>query len=498
MMVGRTSSDNSIIFLPAVEIARLIRDGGVSSLEVVEAHLRQIADHNGRLNAIVTIDEQGARQRARDADLALRRGEVWGPLHGVPFTIKDVFETAGLLTTSGSPRLAKYVPVRDATVVARLRSAGGILLGKTNTPMFAGDNQTHNKVFGQTNNPWDVNRTPGGSSGGSAAAIAAGFSPLDIGSDLGGSVRRPAHYCGVYGLKPSDFVVPHTGHIPPPPNVQSWGLLRYLFSPGPLARSVEDLRLALSLIAGPDGRHSDAIPFQPNSPIIRPPGPLRFAWTDDFDGLPVSEETRQALKDLAVKLEAAGCRVQRAGPSGFDYRQALRTDGEIEQAGFFARSHLPRPILRWIAGSIFSRDPLASGYLSGAGANLGTYASALARRDAFIELLETYLADWDGWLVPTAPTPAFPHTSTRGKLAQLAARIEVDGRPVPYFSGTSAHMNIFNLTGSPVVVLPVARTKEGIPIGVQLVGRRFQDMELLNAAAQIEQVIGPWQAPPGY
>jgi amidase len=371
-------------------------------------------------------------------------------------------------------------------------------LGKTNTPQFAGDNQTHNKVFGQTNNPWNVARTPGGSSGGSAVAVAAGLSPVDIGSDLGGSVRRPAHYCGVYGMKPSDFTVPHTGHIPPPPNIRSWGMLRYLFSPGILARCVEDLELALPLIAGADGSHTDVPPLHISPAPRKPISELRFAWTDDFDGLPVTQETRKALEDLAGRLRTAGCRVERLSPPGFDFRLALRTDGEIEQTSFFARSHLPRFLLRGMADLIFARDPLASGYLSGAGATLGAYTAAMVRRDGFIDQLENFLGNWDGWLVPAAPTPAFPHTHTTNPLEQLTASLQVDERQVSYFIGTSVHTNIFNLTGSPVVVLPVTLSRDGLPIGVQLVGRRWQDMDLLSAAQKIQEVIGPFQPPPGY
>jgi amidase len=275
-------------------------------------------------------------------------------------------------------------------------------------------------------------------------------------------------------------------------------LLRYLFSPGPLARSVQDLQVALSIIAGADGVHSEVPPLKLSSPPDCVLGQLRFAWMDDFDGLPVTEDTRYALEDLAARLGAQGCTVQRASPASFDFRLALRTDGEIEQTSFFARYRLPRFFLRWIAGWIFPRNPLASGYLFGAGANLGAYASALVRRDAFIDLIENFLQNWDGWIVPVASTPAFPHTRTRNQLEQLSATVEVDGKRVSYIIATCAHTNIFNLTGSPVVVLPAARSKEGLPIGFQLVGRRWHDMELLNAAEQISKVASSFQPPPGY
>jgi amidase len=205
---------NNLVFATVHELATGIRQRRVSAMEVLDAYLAQIARHNPAFNAIVTLDAERARRRAQDADAALAQGNVWGPLHGVPITIKDSIETAGLRTTSGFPPLADYVPSADAPVVARLRAAGAIILGKTNLPTLAGDAQTDNPLFGRSNNPWDVTRTPGGSTGGGAAAVAAGLSPLEIGSDYGGSVRGPAHFCGVYALKPTDRRLPDTGHIP--------------------------------------------------------------------------------------------------------------------------------------------------------------------------------------------------------------------------------------------------------------------------------------------
>jgi len=478
-------------------MARLIREKQVSACEVMEAHLRQIEAWNPKINAIVTLDAEGALRGAREADAALGRGDNHGPLHGVPFTIKDVYETAGMRTTSGSRRLAGYIPRQDASVVARLRAAGAILIGKTNTPEFANDNQTDNRQFGRTNNPWDLSRTTGGSSGGAAAAIATGCSPLDIGGDLGGSIRRPAHYCGIYGMKPTDHLVPHTGHIPPPPGVRSWGMLRHLFSAGPLARSVADLRLALTLIAGADGHDPEVPPVSLSAPQeLRPLRELRIAWTDDCAGVQPTAETRAALEAFAGQLQSLGCRVERCAPSGFDFPEALHTDGEVEQTSFFAQAHMPRLLLRVIARLWYSRDPLVSGYLSGAGSDLGRYSSALVRRDRYIDLLERFLENWDAWLLPVAPSAAFPHLpQTASTLKKLTSHVDIDGKPVSYMLASTGNMNIFNLTGSPVVVLPLAHTKEGLPIGVQVVGRRWMDMELLAVAGQLAEVIGPYQPP---
>jgi len=258
---------SDLVFTPAHQLAGMIRDRTVSAVEVLEAHLRQISKHNAKLNAICTLDEERARQRAKRADQALARGENWGVLHGVPITIKDIFETSGLRTTAGSKLLKDYIPQQDATVVQRLLTAGAIILGKTNLAHLAGDYQSTNDLFPQVNNPWNLNYTPGGSSGGSAAAVAAGLSPLDLGNDFGGSIRQPAHFCGVFGLKPTDRRVPTTGIIPEVPGMPK--CIRQMMTVGCLARSVEDLRLCFSLIAGADPQQPDIPPVPLDTPSDR-------------------------------------------------------------------------------------------------------------------------------------------------------------------------------------------------------------------------------------
>jgi amidase len=491
---------DKLTFLTATELASLIRDKHVSSREVLETHLSHIATHNPSVNAIVTLDEKGARQHAREADEALARGEIWGPLHGVAVTIKDVFETAGMRTTSSFKPLAAYVPKQDATVVARLRQAGAIILGKTNAPEMAGDEQTDSPLFGRTNNPWNLERTPGGSSGGSAAAVASGMSPLDIGSDIGGSVRNPAHFCGVFSLKPSDYRVPFIGHIPPPPGSKGRGLLRYFLTPGPLARSVQDLRLALSIIAGPDEREWEVPPVPLTPPPDRVLRELHIAWSDDF-GIPTSNEIRSTLANLAAELTRLGCHVERCDPPEFDYFQALRVYGTLKEAAYTVRStpmHLPRFIWRTLSEMIPASNPTARGLLRGAGTNLQGYAMALSQRDVFIAKMEHFLSDWDAWLCPVAALPAYPHLPSRNPIEQLRATVEVDGQTIPYLLATSVYTGLFNLTGNPVVVLPLARSKEGLPIGLQVVGKRWDDMNLLAVAEQLTRLTGGFQSPPGF
>lgn len=429
-------------FAGAVRTARAIREGTVSSGEVVEALLARIARYNPMLNAIVTLDAAGARERAALADAALGRGELWGPLHGVPVTFKDVFETRGLRTTSSHPGLAGYVPGRDATVVARLRQAGAIVIGKTNMPDLAGDNQSDSPLFGRANNPWDTARTPGGSSGGEAAAIAAGLSALGVGSDIGGSLRLPAHFRGVLAFKPTDHRVSNAGHIPPLPGTAS--TVRHLAVNGPLARDVADLRLWRTLAAGPDGRDSDVPPVPVAEAAPRQLAGLRIAWTDDVGGIPVTAQTRDALARLAQALAAAGCQVRRAAPATIDIEQAWRIYGHLYGAMVFAmQPRAARLAIRVLGPAIF-RDPIFGSSARAVNLNARQYLRTLAQRDEVLWALESFLAGIDAWICPVASLPAFPH-----RAPQRASRpLDVDGQQVP---GTSPRWGTPCWPVSPVI-----------------------------------------------
>lgn len=474
----------------ASELASLIRKKEASSAEIVDACYERISKYNPRLNAIVTLNETRARQRAREADAALAKGEIWGPLHGVPITIKDAYETEGLRTTSSFKPLADYVPKQDATVVARLREAGAIVLGKTNMPMLALDVQSDSPIFGRANNPWDIARTPGGSTGGGAASVAAGLSPLEVGSDLGGSVRIPAHFCGVFSIKPTEHLVSIAGHIPEPPGSPRG--VRHMGCPGLLARSIEDLRLALTLVAGMDGRRWETPPVPLSPAGKRALKEYRFAWTESFGSVKASQETCAILRRLAHKLEQAGCRVEEASPPGFDFDLAWRLYGEIAGAEIGSGMELlPRLLTSLQFRSIADPSSLKKGYLSGLRLNMNRYAAALTRRDGLISRLEDFLSGWDAWLCPVTVGPAFKH-------CKMGQPVEVDGRNVPYFTANMSFTSVFNMTGKPVVVLPVGSSADGLPMGIQVVGRHWQDMELLTTAEALTGVTGTFQAPPGY
>jgi amidase len=476
-------------FASATEIATAIRLRRLSAVQVLELYLRRIERFNPTLNAICTLDEAGARAAARRADDALARGELLGPLHGVPMTIKDALETAGLRTTGGYPPLSNHVPMKDATAVARLRAAGAVLVGKTNVPPLSADGRADNPIFGRTNNPWNLERTPGGSTGGGAAAVAAGLSAFDVGSDLAASVRVPAHWCGLFALKPTEGRVPNTGHIPEVPGTPH--ALRHMNTLGPLARSVDDLGTILKVIAGPDDSDWETAP----APLDDVPAPalrsLRFSWCTQFASETPSRETAQAITGLAKKLADLGANVEERSPAGFDFDDAWETWGEIVIAervvtqGEAARERVER--LKASLGDL----PVARGAARGARAGVADYMIALTRRDKLIGALEAFFGGCDAWLCPVAYGPAIGHVP-------FGTPVDVDGRKVPYFLATTAFTCPFNLTGHPAVVLPLAITKEGLPIGVQVLGRRWSEPALLALAKQLSLLTGPFRCPPGF
>lgn len=459
----------------AEELALGIRLRRWSAVEVLDAHLARIRVRNPDLNAIVLLDEDGARTRAAEADVALRRGECWGPLHGVPVTIKDSLSTAGLRTTAGFPPLAQYIPPRDATVVARIRAAGAVITGKTNLPLLALDYQCNSPLLGRANNPWDLERTPGGSTGGGAAAVAAGLSPLEIGSDIGGSVRIPAHYCGIYSIKPTEHRVSTAGHIPEPPMAPRG--VRHMATVGPLARSVADLRLALRIIAGADQDLWEAppVPLEPVE-VTRP----RVAWTDGFGGCPVTADTRSALSALAGRLERVGWIVEQARPD-LNFEQVWETWGQVLwcEVGSTMPPEAEAAEVKRLVGK--RDDPISRGMARCEGGTMRQFTAAMTARDSFIAVLDRFFEKYDVLLCPVTVGPAIRHCAP-------GTPVPVDDRSVTYLMGGLAYTAPFNLIGNPMVVLPMGRSAEGLPLGVQVAGRRWDDMRVLAVAEAIDRL----------
>jgi amidase len=491
---------SNLVFLPADRLAQLIRTRQVSAVEVLDAYLVQIVKHNSKLNAICTLDEKTARSQAQQADEALVRGENWGALHGVPITVKDVFATRGLRTTAGSMSLRDYIPQQDATAVSRLRSAGAIVLGKTNVGDLAGGYQGLNDVFPRANNPWHLDYTPGGTSSGGAAAIAAGLSAIDLCSDLGGSIRQPAHFCGIYGFKPTDRRVPTTGHIPEVPGAPR--CLRQMLTVGCLARSIEDLSLCLQIIAGADPAQPEIPPVPLERAIAKPLETLRVAWVDEWANYPVAAEIKSAMRSVATKLTGAGIAVAEWVPN-FDFPAAWQTYYELVAYNLvYARSLTIGDIRKnlaflWRDATQGDREFRKLGNIATIGLpisfnpTLKGYFETLTQRDRVTTQMDEALTPWDVWLCPVAITPAFTHRD-RG------AAIPVDNRHVPYSIASGAYVVPFNLTGHPVVVIPIGQTQAGLPIGMQIVGKRWQDLELLSIARELDNVVGDLRQPAGY
>jgi amidase len=472
----------------ASQAAKAIQNGLSTSYDTVKELLSAIEKRNPALNAIVTLDAEGALRQARAADEMRQRGEPMGPLQGVPITIKDSFETAGMRTVSGFPPFANRIPAADAPPVGRLRKAGAIILGKTNLPTLASGIQTNNPVFGRTNNPWDLTRTPGGSSGGAAAAISAGLSYLEMGSDIGGSIRIPAHFCGVYGLKCTGGRVSGKGHLASPKQLvipKGWEALLQLASIGPLARSIDDLRLAFPIIAEPGTPGLNRLP-------VKGLAQLQIAWTDDFGGTPLDSESCRLMGALAGQLKQAGCQVDHLAGAGFDYEEAWFVAG----ACLGAINTLFQPpmlrLMRKLTGPALLRrgqpHPLQRGLYTGMSLRPQTIADMLNKRQALIECCEHFLTDYDAWICPVFPSPAFTHR-------KADAPVEVDGKPLAQLLANLQHSVIFNLTGHPVVTIPIGLTAQGLPVGVQVIGRRWQEMALLNTAEQIASQTAGYQPP---
>ncbi|MFT3855085.1 MAG: amidase [Ilumatobacteraceae bacterium] len=473
--------------LSAIELAAVIRRREVSSREALAHFVERVDRLDGPLNAVVTRDLEAATAAAERADEATARGESSGPLHGVPMTIKDSFSTAGMRTTSGAPELADHVPTEDAAPVAAVRRAGAVIWGKTNLPIYAGDMQSYNDVFGTTANPWDVERSPGGSSGGSSAALSARFTPLEIGSDIGGSIRLPANMSGVYGHKPSYGIVPAHGQIPGPPGTLTQADIAVA---GPLARTAADLSLALDLMSGPDRWNHPAWRLELPAPRAAELTQLRIAtWFTD-PACPLDAEVAEALGGFVDRLDAAGCRIEREVTPGFDLgKAALRFHALVTAAvsGGYSLGQIEQ------YASATGDDPVAISKRDTA----MRHRQWLSHNESRLQLrrrFETFFEDHDVLLLPVMPCVAIHHDHTE----PIAARVvQTQSRPREYWE-INRWMAPAGLCFLPATVLPVAVTESGLPVGVQVVGPYLHDRTTLAFAAAAEELLGPCPTPPGY
>lgn len=459
---------DDLCWLSATELVQLIRSKRVSPVEVTEAVLVRIEQLNPVVNAFCTVTHDLARRAAKEAEISVMKGEDLGPLCGVPISVKDVIFTRGVRTTAGSRIYADFIPEEDAIVVERLKAAGAVILGKTNTPEFGHKGITENPLFGATRNPWSLERTPGGSSGGAGAAVAAGMGPLALGTDGGGSIRIPASFSGIYGLKPS------FGRIPVHPSFPGWETLSHT---GPMTRAVRDAALMLDVLAGPDDRDRHSLPEEPGSYLSacdESVKGLSVAWSPDLGYAAVDSEVGRIAEEAAAVFESLGCHVEAVNP-GWENPEEIF--GTLVAAQHFAalqdkldqwRDRMDRTLVRFLE--------------RGQAVTAVEYIQASLRRAAFWQDVQAFLARFDLLLTPTLAVPPFA-LGTLGPREIAGQRVS----PLGWFPFTYP----FNLTGQPAASVPAGFTADGLPVGLQIVGKRFADRTVLAASAAFE-AARPW------
>ena len=468
---------NDLTLLSASEMAKRIREKKISPVELAEAHLSKIEKLNAKLNAFVQVEPERVRSAASAAEASVMRGEPLGPLHGVPISVKSCIEIAGMKCEAGSRLRSGLIATKDAPLVSRLKQAGAIVLGTTNTPELLMAWETDNSLYGRTNSPWDPERTPGGSSGGEAAAIGARMSAGGVGSDGGGSIRVPAHFSGICGLKPTPGRTPATGHFPP-----SGGPFALIGVVGPMARTVADLQLLFEVMQGPDDGDTCAAPVSVHWPSENELERLKIGYFEEDGRTPVAGEIRNAVRTAADALRQAGFEVEPFRPQGLEEARQLWMKFFVKCAGmlispmFKGREQDQSPILRE-----FLEWSAAEPELTGA-----SLLEAWIRRDVLRGELLAEMQKYPILLCPPAAIPAFRHGERRW---------QIEGKPVNYLDAWS-YAEWFNLLGNPAAVVPVSRSSAGLPLGVQIVGRPWQEEQVLQVSAVIGRACGGWKAPP--
>ena len=468
---------DDLTFLSAVAMAAQIREKKISPIELADAHLAKIERLNPKLNAFVHVDTERVRREARAAETAVARGAEIGWLHGVPISIKNSIAVAGMRCESGTRLRSGFIAEHDAPLVARLRNAGAIILGVTNTPEILMAWETDNLLYGRTNSPWDLERTPGGSSGGEAAAIASGMSAGGVGSDGGGSIRVPAHFSGICGLKPTPGRIPSTGHFP-----ASSGPFALIGVVGPMARTVADLKALFEIMQGPDDGDTCAAPVPLRWPSDAEVKQLRIGYFEEDGRIPVTPETRAAIRTAADALRHAGFQVELFRPEGLEEARLLWKKFFVAAAGmlirpmFEGRDRDLSPILKQFLEWSAAEPPLTGESL----------LDAWIRRDVARADFLAQMKKYPILLCPAAAIPAFRHGERSWS---------IEGKTLEYLDAWS-YTEFFNLLGNPGAVVPVSHSSEGLPIGVQIVGRPWDEEQVLAVAAALERECGAWKIPP--
>ena len=479
-----------MIFESAHEILEKIKQGEVSSLEVLESFLAQVEKVNPKINAIVALDIERAKEKAKEADNKISLKSKLGPLHGLPMTIKDAFEVEGIVSTGGNPAWKDNIPKRNAEAVQRLVDAGAIIFGKTNVPFLSSDLQSFNKIYGTTNNPWDLERTPGGSSGGSAAALAAGMTPLELGSDIGGSIRVPAHFCGLYGHKPSYNIISEVGHMPPPPGSILTG--NGLSVAGPLARSPEDLEIALDVLVAAQEQDSQAWKVKLPKARTKKIKELKIAVWPDEPYAEADDEITSLIKDTAKDLRHAGAKVETVDlPISFE---------EIDKIYSLLLNPLmlagsPKETFETLAKLNESLDPNDVSELAkvarGSVLKHADWVLVNAIRQNMRQKWREFFNKFDVILCPTCITPAFKHNHNPVHERKLT----INGKDDEYLRATLWAGPAVS-AGLPSTNVPIGMSSNNLPISMQITGPYLEDKTCLEVAKVVRNLRGGFKIPP--
>lgn len=465
------------------DINHLLKNGKLTSYDLVLAYLDRIEQVNPQLNAIIYLNKEPALNEAKQADLSFEAGENLGVFQGIPISIKDNFEVDELPTTAGFKPFKDHISSGDAHLVSLLKKAGAIIIGKTNLPGLTYDLQTNNQLFGRTNNPWNIHHTSGGSSGGCASAIASGMSRISFCNDSGGSIRIPAHFCGVYGFKASFGGINPSGIITQVKKKLGQLKMRTLLSAGMMAQSVADIKIALNIVG------TNKLTPSPRKDI--PATSLKLLWIDELPGFEVDNEIKHALLELRSTLNKSGVKVDTFSNEQFDFLETIRLWGHL--SNYETGNELPK-IARSVGSLIMRRKytkiPMYTDLLKPI--SIKKYRALRQHHEEVKKQFESLLENYDGLIIPAASVLAFPHKKPDRKLGHVGiytTPLSVNGKNVQYAIAAQSYALPFNVLESPVICLPIALSKNKLPIGIQLVGKNNKDFELLEVASTLDRLI---------
>jgi amidase len=481
-----------MIYKNAHELIDLIKKKELSSVELLEALLKRVEKVNPDLNAVVQLDVEKALEKAKQADKDVAEGKELGPLHGLPMTIKDAYSVEGVVSTGGNPLWKEHVPEKNAEAVQHLVDAGAIVFGKTNVPLNSADIQSYNDIYGVTNNPWDHDRTPGGSSGGSAASLASGMSPLELGSDIGGSIRTPAHFCGLFGHKPSYNIISEVGHLPPPPGHISTG--NGLSVGGPLARSPEDIEIAMDVLAKPQGQDSLAWSIKLPEARTEKIEEIRIAVWPEEEYAEVDSEISSLIRQTASDLKSAGATVEEVPPP-FTFKESDDVYSKLLNPLMLAGA--PEETLQQLdqLAKEVEDDDMSSLAKTARGASImyRDWVVVNAKRQYMRQQWKEFFTKYDVILAPVCVVPAFKHSHG----PYQARYLTINGKDCEYWNSTlwAGPAVMANL---PSTSTPIGLTESGLPVGLQVTGPFLEDKTCIAVSKMIRDVRGGFRIPQGY